>query len=68
MQHTLLLFDIDATLLKTHGAGMRCMAMIAVEMFGDTFRWGGIDPSGKLDQMIIAEALALNGIDASDEI
>ena len=68
MQHTLLLFDIDATLLKTHGAGMRCMAMIAVEMFGDTFRWGGIDPSGKLDPMIFAEALALNGIDASDEI
>jgi len=65
---TLLLFDIDATLLKTGGAGMHAMAEVAKRLFGHAcakgeFCWDGIDPSGSLDPIIFAEAAALNGID-----
>ena len=58
----LVLFDVDGTLLLTGGAGMRAMKAVAVELFGETFRWDGIVVSGHLDPLIFAEAAALNGI------
>lgn len=58
----LLLFDIDGTILKTGGAGMRAMADIASEMFGDGFRWDGISAAGHLDPLIYAEAMQINGL------
>jgi len=61
MVKTLLLFDIDGTLLVTGGAGMRAMAAAGRRLFGDQFIWDGIVPSGSLDPLILAEALALNG-------
>ena len=66
MHPTLLLFDIDATLLKTGGAGMTAMANVATRLFakGDApFRWDGINSGGSLDPVIFAEAAKLNGIE-----
>lgn len=60
MTHRLLLFDIDGTLLRTGGAGMRSMANVAARLFGEQFRWDGIVASGSLDPVIFAEAAALN--------
>ena len=62
MPNTLLLFDIDGTLMLSGGAGMRAMFLTAAQMFGEHFTWDGIEPSGKLDPAIFAEALALNGM------
>ena len=62
MARTLLLFDIDGTLLKTAGAGMRAMNRVARELFGDTFHWEGISAGGRLDPHIFADALQLNGL------
>jgi phosphoglycolate phosphatase-like HAD superfamily hydrolase len=63
MPRTLLLFDIDGTILLTGGAGMRAMAHAVRELFGREFTWEGIIPAGSLDPVIFAEALALNGLD-----
>jgi phosphoglycolate phosphatase-like HAD superfamily hydrolase len=58
----LILFDIDATLLVTGGAGMRSIARAAREVFGGPWIWDGIDPSGGLDPLILAEGAARNGV------
>ena len=63
MKRTLLLFDIDGTLMLSGGAGMRSMHRVAGRMFGADFSWQGVDPQGNLDPLIFAEALALNGVD-----
>jgi len=68
MGKTLLLFDIDGTLLLTGGAGMRAMAAAGRRLFGDKFIWDGIVPSGSLDPIILAEALALNGRENDHEL
>jgi phosphoglycolate phosphatase-like HAD superfamily hydrolase len=67
MHPILLLFDIDGTMLLTGGAGMRAMAQVARQMFGESFRWEGIDPGGHLDPLIYHEAAQLNGIDRAHE-
>ncbi len=66
MANTLLLFDIDGTLLRTHGAGMRAMDVVARRLFGPGFHWEGIQVSGHLDPLIFAEAAAINGLDDVD--
>lgn len=63
MTRYLLLFDIDATLLKTGNAGLRAMAAAASHLFGDDFSWDGVIASGHLDPLIFAEAARLNGLD-----
>ena len=63
MHPYLLLFDIDATLLRTGGAGMHAMANTAQAIFGKPFTWEGIHAGGALDPVIFAEAAALNGIE-----
>ena len=67
MKRTLLLWDIDGTLLLTKGAGMRGMVRASHVVFGTHFRWDGIDASGKLDPIIFEEALALNGVSPSSD-
>jgi phosphoglycolate phosphatase len=59
----LVLFDVDGTLMLTDGAGMRAMKRAAAELFGEAFRWEGIVTAGHLDQLIFAEAAALNGVE-----
>jgi len=63
----LLLFDIDATLLKTGGAGMNAMALVAAQLFGKPFKWDGINASGSLDPVIFAQAAAINEIINDDD-
>jgi phosphoglycolate phosphatase len=67
VKRTLLLWDIDGTLLLTDGAGMRGMARAARKLYGDAFRWDGVSASGRLDPLILEDALARNGLAASDE-
>jgi phosphoglycolate phosphatase-like HAD superfamily hydrolase len=67
MNRTLLLWDIDGTLLLTDGAGMRGMARAARKLYGETFRWDGVSASGRLDPLILEDALARNGLSASDD-
>lgn len=62
MKPTLLLFDIDGTILRTGGAGQRAMSRVAARLFGDHFTWEGIDSGGHLDPLIFAEAAAINGL------
>src|SRR4051794_4546866 len=67
MKRALLLWDIDGTLLLTDGAGMRGMARASRRLYGEAFRWDGIQASGRLDPLIFEDALAKNGFAATDE-
>jgi phosphoglycolate phosphatase len=67
MKRTLLLWDIDGTLLLTDGAGMRGMARAARKLYGETFRWDGVTASGRLDPLILEDALTRNGLAPSDD-
>jgi phosphoglycolate phosphatase-like HAD superfamily hydrolase len=67
VKRTLLLWDIDGTLLLTDGAGMRGMARAARKLYGDGFRWDGVQASGRLDPLILEDALARNGHAPSDD-
>jgi phosphoglycolate phosphatase len=58
----LLLFDIDGTILLTGGAGMRCMVRAGREVFGPSMSWEGIELSGGLDPLLVAEAAARSGL------
>lgn len=64
MKRTLLLFDIDGTLMLSGGAGMRSMHLVAERMFGAEFSWEDVDPQGNIDPAIFAEAADRNGVDA----
>ena len=57
----LVLFDIDATILLSGGAGSRAMTRVGRELFGESFHWNGIDPYGALDSWLIREAVRVNG-------
>lgn len=61
----LLLFDIDGTLMLSHGGGIRAMTAAACRVFSPTFTWETIDCNGRLDPDIIVEGLAYNGIQGS---
>ena len=67
MKRALLLWDIDGTLLLTNGAGMRGMARASRKLYGDAFRWDGVQASGRLDPLILEDALARNGLLPSEE-
>lgn len=67
MKRALLLWDIDGTLLLTNGAGMRGMARAGQKLYGDDFRWDGVQASGRLDPLILEDALARNGMAPSEE-
>lgn len=58
----LILFDIDATMLSTSGAGMKSMATAGRRLYGPTFSVEGIDYSGSLDPLIIRDMFRINGI------
>jgi len=63
----LILFDIDATLIRTSGAGIRAMAAGARDVHGPDFATGPIDYAGRLDPLIIADMLALNALAPTSE-
>src|SRR5712691_8775930 len=59
---TLILFDIDGTLVLTGGAGGRAMSLAFADVFGipDAFR--GIPMAGRTDAWILADAAAAHDI------
>lgn len=62
MEQSLLLFDVDATLLLTGGAGMRAMTQAGRDILGPTLSWDGIEASGGLDPLLFAEAARRSGL------
>ncbi|MHC4109134.1 MAG: HAD family hydrolase [Planctomycetota bacterium] len=62
----LALFDVDGTLLSTHGAGTRSMRDAAHELFGDQFTFDGVEVAGRIDPLIWADLCAANGIGDPD--
>jgi phosphoglycolate phosphatase-like HAD superfamily hydrolase len=64
----LVLFDIDATLLRTNGAGVAAMESAGKELFGDRFSARGIDFAGSLDSILLRQMLLACGVGATSEI
>lgn len=62
MTKALLLFDIDGTLLRTEGAGMRAMLTAFRRLYGHQFTMRGVEVSGYMDPLIFADAMAINGL------
>lgn len=60
---TLILFDIDATLLLTGGAGVGAMGRAGRRLFGDHFSSEGVDFAGRIDPLLIRELLERNGVE-----
>jgi phosphoglycolate phosphatase len=63
----LLLFDIDATLLKTSGVGILAMVDAGRELFGPTFTSEGVETAGRLDPLIIVDMLRVSGLTATPD-
>ena len=63
----LLLFDIDGTLLRSHGGSLRAMTKAARQLFGPTFGLEEVDRNGRLDPEIIGMALDLNEVRATPQ-
>lgn len=61
---TLLLFDIDGTLIRTGGAGVRGMNRAFESVFAVPRAFEGIPMPGRTDPGILADALARHGIGA----
>jgi phosphoglycolate phosphatase-like HAD superfamily hydrolase len=60
---TLLLFDLDGTLLWTSGAGMRAMMRAGKQIVGADFSFAGIEIAGGLDPLLFAEAARRCGVE-----
>jgi phosphoglycolate phosphatase-like HAD superfamily hydrolase len=58
----LVLFDIDGTLLLSHGAGTGSMLQAARELFGDHVTFDGVEIAGCIDPRIWDEAARANGL------
>lgn len=61
MTPTLLLFDIDGTLITTGGAGYRAMKRAVAHTFDDHRSLDGIPVAGRTDSIILRDALAALG-------
>jgi phosphoglycolate phosphatase-like HAD superfamily hydrolase len=67
MQKTLILWDIDGTILHSTGAGMRALRQALGDVFGVSGSLEGIDFAGRTDPLIIRQIFARFGIEASRE-
>ncbi|MBB6431454.1 HAD family hydrolase [Algisphaera agarilytica] len=63
MPRTMLLFDIDGTLVDTGGSGLRVLHDTAAELFDGQLSFEGIDTAGRLDPSLFAEAARKSGFD-----
>ena len=59
MTPTLLLFDIDGTLLTMPGCGMKALGRAVRDTLGFDFQDSGIRPDGRTDPLIVTELLLL---------
>ena len=67
MQKTLILWDIDGTILHSTGAGMRALQRALGEVFGISGSFEGIEFAGRTDPLIMRQILVRYGIEASKE-
>jgi phosphoglycolate phosphatase len=63
----LVLFDIDATMITTGGAGMRAMVRAGQRLFGPGFTAEGVPVAGRLDPLIMGEMMDRSGVPRSAE-
>lgn len=63
----LILFDIDGTLLRSQGVGVRSMERAARLLFGDHLSIEGIEVAGRLDVLIWRDLATRHGIDPGAE-
>lgn len=66
-QVTLVLFDVDGTLLLSGGATTRCIRRAAEQVLGGKLKWGEI-LSGTLDHQIFLQICARSGIANSADL
>lgn len=59
----LVLFDIDGTLVSTHGAGSRAVRRALLEIYGQTGPIDSYDFHGRTDPQIVRELLQAAGLD-----
>jgi phosphoglycolate phosphatase len=64
---SLLLFDIDGTLLLSGGAGIRAMTRAFEEVFGVRDGFAGSDVAGRTDRFILSNALISAGVPDTPE-
>lgn len=65
MSGMLILFDIDATLLHTHGAGRGAITDAGLDLFGAGFDTTSVRFDGSLDALIFDQVLTANGLEAT---
>ena len=63
----LVLFDIDGTLVNTHGAGSRSVRQALLEVYGETGPIDSYDFHGRTDPQIVRELMRMAGLE-DDEI
>jgi phosphoglycolate phosphatase len=65
MQKTLILWDIDGTILQSGGAGMAALQRALKDVFGVEGSIASIDFAGRTDPWIVRQIFALHGIEDS---
>ena len=65
---TIVLFDIDGTLIRTGGAGVRAMSRAFDDLFGVEGAFDGIPMAGRTDKRILEEAAARARVDLGDHL
>jgi len=64
---TVVLFDIDGTLLVTRGHGLAAMLAVGKALFGEGFRSDGVEFAGRLDPLIVGDLFDLSGVPRTAE-
>jgi phosphoglycolate phosphatase len=65
---TIVLFDIDGTLIRTGGAGSRAMNRAFKDVFGLSGAFDGIPMAGRTDRRIVEDAAARAGVVLETEV
>jgi len=63
----LFLFDVDLTLIRTGGAGIRALDAAIADLFGIEHAFRGVEFAGRTDRAITEDGLTRAGLDASEE-
>ena len=64
---TIVLFDIDGTLIRTGRAGSRAMDRAFEDLFGISKAFDGIQMAGRTDKWILEDAAARSGVSLTAE-
>lgn len=70
--HTIVLFDIDGTLLSSSGAGLRALEQAMVDLHGIPRAMEGVSLAGRTDRSIVRDLITMHrltaGLDAENTI